>query len=305
MTSQDKESAIVEYALSLSPRHIFRVALNILPSFFRRMEQKLENFSDVEINLEKLTFVTPITILPLAAILMSYKEKGCHFTVREPIDSDCAQYLKTVGFLSEKDVHEGLLGRKSFGYIPILPIPSRGRERENLVSSFEDIFFDYMKVRKGSKFGLTVGYVLDELLANIWEHARSDYAYLHAQYYPGPEILEICLADRGIGITESYRNSGIKVVDDESALDFALDGQSSKSDVDGERGYGIPTVRRITTESECRGEFLILSGNTAHWIDPHLEKRYVFEDWLWQGTLLAIRMKKSEYINLYEYVENK
>jgi hypothetical protein len=98
---------------------------------------------------------------------------------------------------------------------------------------------------------------------------------------------------------------GLEIADDESALDYAFDGQSSKSPIDLERGYGIPTVRRIATESEIKGEFLILSGNAAYWNGTHSEKRYIFDDWQWEGTLLALRLKKNITINLYDYVESK
>ncbi|MHC9541855.1 MAG: hypothetical protein AB9903_20300 [Vulcanimicrobiota bacterium] len=305
MEEQHKTPLNIEYSFSMSSWHMLRVALNMLPHILMRIEKDLEESSTIELDLSKLRFITPLSIIPLASLLMNYKEMGHIFTLKEPIDPDCAQYLNTIGFLKDREIQEGLLGRKSFGYIPILHIPSRGPERENLVSSFESLFLGKMGISKGSNFGQTVGYVIDELLANVWEHSRSHCSYLQCQFYPGSEMLELCLADRGVGIADSYRNVGIKIADDESAIDYALNGQSSKSFNDEERGYGIPTVKRIATQSEISGEFLLLSGNAAFWSSQRYEKKYIFEEWCWKGTLLALRLKKNQSIDLYGYVESK
>jgi hypothetical protein len=51
-----------------------------------------------------------------------------------------------------------------------------------------------------------VQYVLSELTRNVLEHARSE-AYVCAQYYPTPKRVSIGIADCGVGILQSLRQS--------------------------------------------------------------------------------------------------
>lgn len=109
-----------------------------------------------------------------------------------------------------------------------------------------------------------VSYLISELTDNICEHAKHAFGYLAFQYYRDNSYIDICIADRGIGLLGSYQNySGARdfsqITNHLKAVDAAIKGKSTKK-ISEERGFGIATSRRILVEG-LRGTFVYLSGN--------------------------------------------
>lgn len=74
------------------------------------------------IDLQELAWVSPLAILPLAAILRNYADKGYAIPLCvRPANKKCASYLKTVHFYEGIGSSEELKGQKT--YIPIIANP--------------------------------------------------------------------------------------------------------------------------------------------------------------------------------------
>jgi hypothetical protein len=109
-----------------------------------------------------------------------------------------------------------------------------------------------------------VSYLISELTDNICEHSAHPIGYLAFQYYKESRHIDICLADRGIGLLGSYQNyTGDRdfsmITNHLEAVDAAIKGRSTKKIAE-ERGFGIATSRRILVDG-LGGNFVYLSGN--------------------------------------------
>ncbi|WPR77717.1 hypothetical protein [Algoriphagus sp. NG3] len=109
-----------------------------------------------------------------------------------------------------------------------------------------------------------ISYMLSELTDNIVEHSKHKFGYLAFQYYRENGFMDICLADRGVGLLGSYQNyigerDFSHITDHRTAVDSAVKGRSTKH-VAEDRGFGVATSRKILTQG-LGGSFVYLTGN--------------------------------------------
>ena len=96
---------------------------------------------------------------------------------------------------------------------------------------------------------------------NVREHAQINQYWLLAQYYKTTHAtVEIVLADCGIGYKNSYEATKFEARDDKSAIINALEGRSSKAELNG-RGFGIPSIVKIFVGA-LGGKLVIMSGKS-------------------------------------------
>lgn len=152
-------------------------------------------------------------------------------------------------------------------YIPLIkfstdPTGDHPSIREKLLSH---VFFAIRRItRLPTNYFTAISYLLSELTDNIVEHSNHDFGYLAFQYYRDNGFMDICLADRGLGLLGSYQNyKGERdfshITDHLMAVDSAVKGRSTKH-LSEDRGFGIATSRKILTRG-LGGTFVYLTGN--------------------------------------------
>lgn len=262
-----------------------------------------------KIDIDKIDFVTPLSITPVAAVInkkhlkYSYNGKNISYlkTIRFPdgikeIDKISAQKtyfpiirLAELKNLSETDVANqlGLLHTK---YLDLI--------KSNIIA--DQRFLDLVT---NNTFGLLLGEVFD----NIEEHSCAENVYLFGQYWSKNNSCEICVLDDGQGIYKSLIKAGRNVKDSEDALRKILEtGLSAKTEFGiTKRATGIKNIRSAIVNKEINGEFIIMSGDSI-FLDSALrgEKFIKLTKYFWEGTIVILRLNRpmSSY-NLYNYVK--
>lgn len=156
-----------------------------------------------------------------------------------------------------------------------------------------------------------IKYVFSEMVRNVLEHARSPVgAFVCAQYYRNFDRISIGIADAGIGILSSIRQSHA-VRDSREAISLALrpgiTGATKRiGGTESNAGAGLFFTKSIATLS--RNFFVIYSGNALYkllktperdapviYADPALD-RHKFTVGLpaWRGTVVGINIGVEE-----------
>lgn len=250
------------------------------------------------IDLGEINWVSPLSILPLAAFLRNKVEKKYPISIIYPEDRQCSTYLKTIRFYKGISSAQELKKQKS--YIPIAAVSGERkniRQRDLIISYLAELLLKSTGCKKGLANALS--YPITEMFDNIWEHSKSPFGWFLAQYYKNKRYMDICILDTGISIMKSYENSGHKIENDIDALRMSIEGISTKKE---ERGFGLPTTRNLVTRSEFHGKFLLLSGNAGHYASQD-QSIFFNTGWHWQGTIIAIRINKVAGVDIYKYIE--
>ncbi|MDR0459990.1 MAG: hypothetical protein LBH62_00910 [Nitrososphaerota archaeon] len=217
-------------------------------------------------------FVTPLSILPLV-VCANYYDLTINCT--DESNRDTFNYLNTIEFPN---------GIKSFNknnkrYLPIMNISTR--ESDEVLSDYEE--------RMLSQFGLQTNVLKNltcELVNNVREHSKKQDYWMLAQTYQNPrKTVEIVLADCGVGYKQSYKGTQWETKTDTEAIINALDGRSSKTELQG-RGFGIPSIIKTFVDELC-GKIIIISGNSL----VYYKRKERIEKQLksyWQGSVIGI-----------------
>jgi hypothetical protein len=264
--------------------------LTELTSNLQELEQAKNNGVS-EVNLTNASFITPISILPLAVYATQNNIKiNC---LEE--NYDVCRYLDTLGF--QKGVT--VLPETVKGYLPITKLACV--EGDKVLGEYEDHILAQAQANEqipGLKNALK--YLTSELVNNVSEHAEVKHYWLLAQYYEHlQKTCEIAIADCGIGYKKSYQETEFEVKTDKEAIQNALEGRSSKSAKAKSvaRGKGIPSIVNMFNKG-YGGKIAIASGNSLIYYKPQEKKELKLSSY-WQGAIVAINfnLKPLNYIN--------
>ncbi|OQX18497.1 MAG: hypothetical protein BWK75_06625 [Candidatus Altiarchaeales archaeon A3] len=213
-----------------------------------------------DINFEKVLWVTPLSILPLAANITKKMNENPKLNIIYPAPSGryFESYLKSIKF--PKGLDQYLFNQDST-YIPILHLNLQNKEQKNVAEIAINKYVSFLKnILKDQDFKENIenaiGYVIHEIIDNVFHHSTSQSFWILAQYWKSKKQIEICLLDEGNGFKKAYQNAEtpINPKDDIEAIKYALNSTSSKqSYIDSERRYGIRTSLKLITESELNG----------------------------------------------------
>jgi len=222
------------------------------------------------VNFNHVDWVTPLSVLPLAAHL-SKNNMSVNFNFdNEKAKSFLINNLKFPG--GHVDPYFDTTN------VPICKIHSNYKQ---LLTNFESNLLRSINV---DCLTTPIKLLTAELEANVGDHSNEDHYWLHAQYYPKTKNCEICLADTGIGIKNSYVGTAHETKTHEAAVLKAITGVSSKTI---ERGSGIPTIIKLFTKG-LKGEFMLMSGDCAIYI--YHKKGISYElPFEWGGTVAFIK----------------
>ena len=231
-------------------------------------------------------WVTPIHLIALAA---SSKYLGIKIACR-------ISKSKTRAYINRIRFPDGTRDVLSSGTaIPLTMLDSH--RDDDILGEYEARILQDVEKRYRSNFENTLKYMTSELTTNIREHSRSESYWILAQHWPSTDTCEIAIADTGIGYLESYRGTDYEVENHHAAITNALEGRSSKNNV--ERGAGVPSTVRIFTEG-YGGEVVMMTGDAIRVVRGSVSTPYRLRS-SWQGTLIGLHFDMKN-VNIYPYL---
>lgn len=262
---------------------------------------------EVTIDFSDTHFVSPVFALSLIVYLTRCGRKVYLQNIPD--------YLRTIGFVGggikpdQMRLTEFLATLESYAsrtYIPIIDFAAgRNSDAKEVISSIaENMLIRQLSIQSNVANGLK--YMIDETLDNITEHSESDRGYIFAQAYPTKGFLDVCIADRGVGLLGSYEKlPGNEIASDMEAIKAANRGISSKNLPDAEnRGFGIRTSKHMLIQG-LGGQYMMISGNSLYLRSQLLDSFYAMPNGLrWNGTIVALRIPyRSKTFNYIDYIE--
>ena len=267
----------------------------------------LRSFNDslATVDFSSMNFAPPLLAVHYASLLAEFPRIGNIVGL--------GSYLNTIKFpiclspANGDDCESILNSYLNKTYIPIIkfntnPTGDNPLIREKLLSH---VFSAIRRITLlPTNYFTAISYLLSELTDNIVEHSKHEFGYLAFQYYRDNGFMDICLADRGLGLLGSYQNYlGEKdfshITDHRSAVDSAVKGRSTKHLAE-DRGFGIATSRKILTQG-LGGSFVYLTGN-ALLINEELSNFGIDS----QGAIILVRIPVGNFrtgFNWSDFVE--
>ena len=256
------------------------------------------NFSESkDFDISNINWFSPLLILPLCAHINCFNSK---YSVKESKTNH--SYLDVIKFPDGIDsvsvFQKQIQANKS--YIPISILrKEKGVERERLESLFSMLIYSVLGSVQGAQNA--VHYPITELVTNIFDHSKESKGFIFGQFYPKKNYLDICIADCGRGLSNTYKEEkGLELSDADSIIEV-LKGHSTKPSV--ERGYGVRTSKKVVCEC-LGGEFVLLSGSSALIASGQNQKIVDLPNFYWQGVVIAYRIPKpNSSIDISPYLE--
>jgi len=236
------------------------------------------------VDLSAIRWFQPTLLLPLGLHI----KQNPNIEVVPPVNPDVNNYFNIIMETGEAD--------RSKSYIPIIKIPETDEESHSILRELNP----YAAKDCGGTNALQ--YFIGELVDNIYQHSKFSTAYVMAQKYPKSGFLEFCVIDNGISIPHSYEMVGIPIDNDKIALDYAIEGLSTKGS--DERGTGLRTSIKLLTSHMC-GACLIVSRQGSLLANQERTRTSnINEKDIYQGTLIGIRVpfQRSE-VNIYNAIQ--
>lgn len=269
-----------------------------------------ENASeDVKWDFSVSSFFHPFFLAPLA--IFKHRSENKISCVNTP--SYLASYFDLIHFndiLELTDKREGMesilnpYAEKT--YTPICKFPL---EDEKAIDMLQSVLQGIIKrqTKYDNQINTPLSYMLGEIICNISQHSQGEYGYIYSQYLKSDKCINICIADDGITIYGSYLKSHKfldKIGDNEAkALELANNGYSTK-DIP-ERGFGLPTTRRMLVEG-LKGSFFELSGGAFYRYEGGTENYVILPKTIfWNGTIILMKIPISapEDFDYQKYIE--
>ncbi len=272
-----------------------------LINFFRTWEWLDDPGDEVVIDLSKCEFIAPwaLTLFTLYAIWLG-EEKGADVRIRIDPESRVGAYAIQAGLfeLLETERPVGALATHTSRTTPLVQI-----KNSKDVPAFAASVTALLRIEEPELEG-AVRYSIVELLRNIVQHSRSPVGGLAmAQYYPNTGIVELAVADVGIGILQALQPRYGELTDDLNALKFALlphvsgtFGQGAYGSMQNNAGLGLFFIKEITTRTSAG--FFLASGRSLVdlWgnADGSPGKKYVYSGrGGWPGTFAMLQLRRD------------
>jgi anti-sigma regulatory factor (Ser/Thr protein kinase) len=193
-------------------------------------------------------------------------------------------------------------------FVPLCSFAMTNANKDVFGSLLQQVIMKQANIGKGGSSSLS--YLISELLDNIYEHSCSENGYVFSQYLEKEGMIDLCIADQGITIYNSFRKAGLyqKEIDGKEieALKLANEGYSTKNRPEAEnRGYGISTSKEMLVIG-MKGGFFMLSGGAFHRYEnganDYIDLKNVFS---WKGTIILMRIpvKLPTGFNYIDYLE--
>lgn len=271
-----------------------------LLKFFGGWRWRTDLLPPVQINFDTCGFIAPYAVTLFAAYSLWLREvKRCHLSFKASPDTLAGNYLVQCGFLE-------LMGEAS---IPTAaPRPDRAVNLTRISTSSEIPGFaisvmDILQIEDEELAG-AVKYSLIELLRNVVQHSASaGGGVAMAQYYPRTGLVEVCVADMGLGIKTTINEAYPEIDTHLRAVKLATlphvsrtfkpGGYTSMGD---NAGLGLFFIKQITSLSG--GSFFLGSKDALVdiWGDREGQQKKIYSQARaggWPGTFAYLQLRKD------------
>ena len=246
---------------------------------FSRQIENLPPSECYEFDFGNRRFFPPFSMLLLSVVLKRFRDQHAESICRAQ-NHDKHPYAAHFGFFSSFGLQHGNApgeARGSSTYVPItrLDVSEIKQEADNqwievgeVVEAHAQRLASVLVQNQLDSLHETLAYSIREIMRNTVEHSESNELFICAQFWPSKHLVEVGIADSGIGIREGLsRNPSFSGLSNREAIHMALlPGVSGnpmagiRQETWGNSGYGLYMTNRI-----CRngGSFLICSGDGA------------------------------------------
>lgn len=117
--------------------------------------------------------------------------------------------------LKEDDLHSILSKNNSCNSTPLISFPASAEnavQKDRIVSLVENFMREQYQIAANVFYGMK--YVNGEFICNITEHSQSERGFIMGAFNSKEQYIDLCIADEGISVYNSYRNAKIEVEDD-------------------------------------------------------------------------------------------
>ena len=223
----------------------------------------------VQWDFAEANFLHPFFLAPLAIYKnTSGKDIECiniPLRIQSYLNSVCFDRMLHFDNDPQEDIENVMSKYVDKTYIPLCSFAMTNSNKDKFGSILQRIITKQANIQSG---GSSLSYLISELFDNIYEHSQSKNGYVFSQYLEREGYIDLCIADTGITIFNSFKNAGLYQIEidgkESEALKLANEGYSTKNRPDAEnRGYGIPTSKKMLVEG-MKGAFFMLSGGAFH-----------------------------------------
>jgi len=258
---------------------------------------------EILLDLSEVTFVTPGSLAPLAALVEYMSKMLPPLRLQAPADPDCRRYLAAAGLLQMLRKFVTVRGAEELDGVgpsnsadAVLPLTRLGGQSDLFP------FLQHLEHRLDAILGYAddswnatkrpIISTVRELCENVFQHARGAPGWLAAQKYhsrDGKPFVEISIADAGAGVrrTLATNHTEFLTTTDGEALERMVKEHLSRH-TDPQRGNGYYVLQEATRELD--GSFFLRSGSGG--VGRQRRSRLQSEDGLgyWPGTHLELRL---------------
>lgn len=270
--------------------------LGNIDGFLRGFDPSIPNELHISAN-KKWISVHPAVLSMIAALGLTIDSR--HITC-EPLEATSKHYLERMGLFKFLGIESGMniIEHESAGrFIPLTQIKDSDALSRFLIEMTPLLHLD-------QKHTQPIRYIVSELVRNVIEHAASPHgAVVSAQYFRKTNTIRIGVADTGVGILKTIRNSH-PAINDSDAIRLALiPGITGTTRTEGgtefNAGAGLFFIKSIANVN--RDFFMIYSGTAMYkllkrktetiklYADPLKDRHSQKNDFpYWRGTVVGI-----------------
>ena len=255
-------------------------------------------------------FLHPFFLAPLAIYKnTSGKDIECvniPLRIQSYLNSVCFDRMLHFDNDPEEDIETVMKKYIDKTYIPLCSFAMTNSNKDKFGSIMQRVITKQANIQSGS----SLSYLISELFDNIYEHSQSRNGYVFSQYLEREGFIDLCIADTGITIFNSFKKAGLYQTEidgkESEALKLANEGYSTKNRPEAEnRGYGIPTSKRMLVEG-MKGAFFMLSGGAFHRYENNANYYVNLKNMFrWNGTIILLRIpvKVPKGFSYIDYLE--
>lgn len=285
---------------------------------FEYIEQtNLSDSKEYIFDFDSCRFASPFLIGGLASIANANLEnKGTNKWLYNKNDEYLAGYLNTIKFPEGIDFQNVKLNQldKLFKpyydktYIPIVCFPTgltlaENKMRENVLTAVNTLLKNQLNLK--GQLLTAICYMIDELTQNVVDHSKSEKGIIFAQYYPSKNYMDLCIADYGNGLFQTYKDSDKHAPKNtEEAMNYAVFGKSTKN-IPESRGFGISTSREMLVKG-LKGKFFLMSDDTFYIQSQDRQEVIVLPNKItYKGCYVAMRIPilDNEQFQYHNFIE--
>ncbi|NWN46791.1 ATP-binding protein [Pseudomonas canadensis] len=271
-----------------------------LLNFFQGWKWIDKPVGPVKLDFTQVNFIAPYAVTLFAAYYFYLKEvKRKHAQILFSPSSVAGSYLVNSGFLELTKQ-----GSETPNFINGDRIVKLSRiKKSSEIPAFANNVMQVLSIEDEEVSG-AVKYSLIELLRNVVQHSFSDIgAVAMAQYYPNTGLVEICVADCGLGIAKTLSEAYPEIDSDMKAVKFATQPHVSRTFVPAmynsmqdNAGLGLFFIKQIAARAS--GSLFLGSGSALVdiWGDKKGEEQKIYKIAKkdgWPGTFAYLQLRKD------------